>query len=193
MFYYEDIAFRPVEERDIEAIRRLRNEHSTFSQLTDARMIAPDEQKRWYDGLAGKVDRAFFSVVKVDRDASHPVLTEGRLIGLIRCSEIDSVNRSICVGADVAPDLRGQGYGTKIFRALLRYLFHDLGFHRIWLLVLETNEIARRLYQNVGFLMEGRKRESIWRDGRWVDYISMSILAPEYYEKIRAEKAERGS
>ena len=38
------------------------------------------------------------------------------------------------------------------------------------------NERAIRSYRSVGFVVEGRAREAIWREGRWWDEISMSIL-----------------
>jgi diamine N-acetyltransferase len=99
---------------------------------------------------------------------------------MIRTGERDCINRSIQIGADVAPEWRGKGYGTKIYRAFLRYLFEAQAFHRVHLLVLETNTIARRLYESVGFTVEGLQREAIWRDGKWRGYISMSILEDEY-------------
>jgi RimJ/RimL family protein N-acetyltransferase len=90
--------------------------------------------------------------------------------------EIDLQNRSVRVGADVAVLKRRQGYGVGIYEALKKYCFDDLGMHRIWLLVLETNRPARALYRKVGFAEEGRMKKAIWRGGCWVDYVSMSTL-----------------
>ena len=177
---YEDILLRPVERRDIESIRLLRNDESTFMQLTDASLITPAQQDAWFEALGTAKDRAFFTVVQVERDGNFPVMSEGTFVGIVRLSAIDKTNRSICIGADVAPAMRGRGYGTKIYKALLRYLIEDLNFNRCWLLVLETNAVARRLYENIGFTVEGVQRAAIWRDGAWRDYVLMSILADEY-------------
>jgi RimJ/RimL family protein N-acetyltransferase len=180
MLIYQDIGIRPVEHGDIEAIRRLRNDETTFMQLTDARLITPAMQEAWYESLGTDQSRGFYTVVKIDRDLTLPVLSEAEFIGMIRTSEIDRTNRSICIGADVAPAMRGRGYGTKIYKAFLKYLFEAQAFHRVWLLVLETNTIGRRLYENVGFRVEGVQRAAIWRDGAWRDYVSMSLLDDEY-------------
>jgi hypothetical protein len=53
--------------------------------------------------------------------------------------------------------------------------------------VFEFNERAIRSYRSCGFTIEGRSREAIWRDGRWWDEITMSILEPEW----RAREARR--
>lgn len=180
MYVNFGLGIRPIEHRDLEAIRLLRNDDSTFSQLTFAEMITPAQQEAWFDALGTAKDRAYFTVVTVKHDPDHPILSEGEFVGMIRTTEIDRINRSICIGADVAPSMRGRGYGTRIYQALLRYLFEDLNFHRVYLLVLETNKVARHLYENVGFVPEGAQRSAIWRDGAWRDYVLMSILETEY-------------
>ncbi len=42
------------------------------------------------------------------------------------------------------------------------------------------NERAIRAYRKAGFNVEGRAREAIWRDGRFWDELSMSILENEW-------------
>ena len=103
-------------------------------------------------------------------------------IGIVRNShdEIDKANRSIRVGADIVRELRGQGYGRKVYRLLKKYCFDYLNMHRVWLAVLDTNEAGRRLYESEGFEVEGRYREAIFRDGKYHDYILMSILEQQY-------------
>ena len=59
---------------------------------------------------------------------------------------------------------------------MLDHAFGTLGLHRIALSVFEFNERAIRAYQRCGFVVEGRARESIWRDGRWWDELAMSVL-----------------
>src|SRR5256885_16909300 len=66
---------------------------------------------------------------------------------------------------------------TTLFRS---HAFGTLGLHRIALYVFEFNERAIRAYQRCGFVVEGRSRESIWRDGRWWDELAMSVLATEW-------------
>jgi RimJ/RimL family protein N-acetyltransferase len=180
MYVNYGIGIRPVEARDLESIRLLRNDDSTFSQLTFAEMITPAQQEAWFDALGTARDRAYFTVVTVKHDPDHPILSEGEFIGMIRTTEIDRINRSICIGADVIPAMRGRGYGTKIYKALLKYLFDDLAFHKCFLMVIETNLVARRLYEGVGFRYDGIHRQAIWRDGAWRDYLILSILEDEY-------------
>ena len=63
---------------------------------------------------------------------------------------------------------------------MVDHAFTSLGLHRVALSVFAFNERAIRAYQRVGFTIEGRAREAIWRDGRWWDELHMSVLEPEW-------------
>ena len=72
---------------------------------------------------------------------------------------------------------------------MMGHAFGGLGLHRIALSVFAFNERAIRAYQSVGFVIEGRAREAIWRDGRWWDEISMSLLDSDWAARRRAAGA----
>lgn len=170
--YFSDypLDFSPVEAADLDQIRLLRNDRSTWTHLTDPRPLTAADQKAWLDSLTQRSGRFYFTVRHITKD----------FIGLVRMDEYDPINRSIRVGADVVQTQRGHGYGIKIYQALKRYCFDTLNVHRLWLAVLSTNDHAIRLYEKQGFKIEGRYREAVFRDGKYVDYILMSILDAEY-------------
>ncbi|MGC5019555.1 GNAT family N-acetyltransferase [Micromonospora sp. DT47] len=73
----------------------------------------------------------------------------------------------------------GRGYGTEAMRLICRYGFDKMRLHRISLWVADENAAAIRVYTKVGFVEEGRARESFRRDGRWHDMIMMGLLEGE--------------
>jgi RimJ/RimL family protein N-acetyltransferase len=87
------------------------------------------------------------------------------------------------VGADVVPALRGQGYAQEMYEYFFHYLFDQCGLHRLALVTLETNAPAIALYRKLGFVEEGRERQSLFRDGRFQDLIAMGLLANEWRQK----------
>jgi len=105
----------------------------------------------------------------------------GRLIGTCALSQLDPDNGSAMYHITIGEsDTWGHGYGTEATRLMLGHAFDTLNLHRIALSVFEFNGRAIRSYLSCGFIMEGRARESIWRDGRWWDELTMSILALEW-------------
>ena len=108
----------------------------------------------------------------------------GRLIGSCAFSQVDGENGSAVYHITIGEkDMWGRGYGTEATQLMLDHAFGTLGLHRIALTVFEFNERAIRAYRNCGFVVEGRSRESIWRDGRWWDELAMSVLSTEWHER----------
>jgi RimJ/RimL family protein N-acetyltransferase len=74
----------------------------------------------------------------------------------------------------------GKGYGTDAMDVLLRYAFLELNLHRVSLSVHERNARAVRSYEKCGFVVEGRVRRFIRRDGQFEDLVNMGILRKEW-------------
>lgn len=165
VFHHEGVALRVVEESDLDELRHLHNEFSTWANLTDPTAVTPVGQKKWFE--SGKVGLIAYSDYLP-------------FIGYVRFDERDTVNRSVRIGLDVVKDLRGKGNGKRVYRMLLRYFFDFQNCHRVWLQVLSTNERGKALYRKVGFQREGKLRDAVFRDGKWLDYDVMSILEDEY-------------
>ncbi len=118
-----------------------------------------------------------------------------RLIGTCAFSQLDADNGSALYHITIGEkDAWGQGYGTEATRLMVDYAFGSLGLHRVSLAVFEFNERAIRSYATCGFEVEGRAREAIWRDGRWWDELSMSVLEPQWRRRRpAARRAEPGA
>lgn len=74
----------------------------------------------------------------------------------------------------------GKGIGSQVTRSVIDYGFETLGLRRIYLEVLETNERAKRVYEKLGFRVEGRLRQHQFKDGKPIDVVVMGLLRDEY-------------
>jgi len=102
------------------------------------------------------------------------------LIGYTTLKRARPEHRSAEFGIAIERGHWNAGYGTDATQTLLRFAFAEMGLHRVELDVLDTNTRAQRVYEKCGFQVEGRARESRFRDGRWCDTIRMSILDREF-------------
>jgi len=75
---------------------------------------------------------------------------------------------------------QGKGYGTEAMKLLLEYGFNTLNLNRLDLKVNDFNLRAIKCYQRLGFVEEGRMRQSCFRNGEYHDQIIMSILRSEW-------------
>ena len=130
-----------------------------------------------------EIDR-FFEARVVGPDALAMAIHEkssNRLVGTCAFSQLDGENGSALYHITIGEsDVWGGGYGTEATRLMLDHAFGTLSLHRIGLFVFEFNERAIRAYKRCGFVVEGRSRESIWRDGRWWDELAMSVLDSDW-------------
>ena len=181
MFRFGGVAIRVVEDRDLEPMRQLRNDPSTWPMLTDVALIDAQAQRDWFQRIRTATNRRYYVVCDDDHD----------FIGIVRMDEIDTTNRSIRIGADIVPELRRKGYANRVFALLERYCFDTLNMHRLWLLVLETNQAAQALYQKRGFREEGRLTQALFRDGAYRDYILMYRLEDDYRAQAAAGAGNR--
>jgi RimJ/RimL family protein N-acetyltransferase len=164
------IYIEPVCLDDAEFLIELRNDPYVWSNMTNPHMLVLSQQKKWIDSI-DHISKKYFIV--------YAQKTKER-IGLIRCDEIDYLNQSMRVGADITKKFRGKGFAHEIYALIKKYCFDYLNMHRLWLSVLATNDKAINLYQQQNFIQEGRYREAIFRDGKYHDYVIMSILKSEW-------------
>jgi RimJ/RimL family protein N-acetyltransferase len=141
---------------------------------------------------ADEIER-FFTARVVGPDALAMAIHErgtDRLVGTCAFSQLDGENGSALYHITIGEkDAWGQGYGTEATRLMLEHAFGTLGLHRVALFVFEFNERAIRTYRRCGFVIEGRSRESIYRDGRWWDELAMSVLESDW-QGLRAVERE---
>ena len=109
------------------------------------------------------------------------VKDEGKLIGYTYLSNILTSHKvarelGIVIGN---PMYWNQGYGTEASRLIIDYGFNVLGLHRIELFVLDFNKRARRVYEKLGFVVEGTQRKARWVNNEWQDVIMMAKLENE--------------
>lgn len=91
-------------------------------------------------------------------------------------------HRHTTLAIAIVSEHQGKGYGTEAISWALKWAFETAGLHRVGIQVLGDNPRARRLYERVGFRLEGIWREMYWRDGRWWDDIQLGILDREWKE-----------
>ncbi|MEH0445691.1 MULTISPECIES: GNAT family N-acetyltransferase [unclassified Streptomyces] len=80
------------------------------------------------------------------------------------------------IGIQLLPRAQGRGVGTQAQRLLARYLFAHTPAVRIEAHTDVENIAEQRALEKAGFTREGVLRSVVFRDGRWRDSLSYSVL-----------------
>jgi RimJ/RimL family protein N-acetyltransferase len=140
----------------------------TFEPSTE---LTPERLRSWYGSRSAAPDR-------LDLAVTDP--RTGEVLGEVVLYAYDPHARSCTFRTLIGPRGRGRGVGTEATRLIVGHGFERLGLHRIQLEVYADNARARRVYEKVGFVVEGVRREVQRRDGAWADEVIMSILDREW-------------
>ncbi|WP_107942072.1 GNAT family N-acetyltransferase [Metasolibacillus fluoroglycofenilyticus] len=166
---------RELQREDIPKINKWRNNEELIRLLgAPFRFINIDVDYKWYDNYMSNRDRAVRCAI-VDTENKHDIL------GLVSLTNIDLLNQSAIFHIMIGDaNVRGKGLGHFATTKILLHAFTNMNIHRIELSVLTNNIPAIQLYEKVGFKKEGISRESIYKDGQFVDVQIMSILKYEF-------------
>lgn len=170
-FEGELVRLRPVLDEDRDDILAIELDPEVLSLADDEPPLASLARARAW--LADVLDKGHVHLLAVER------LDDRGFLGTCGIS-IDARSRVGEVGISLRRSSWGTGVGTDAMRVLVDVGFRHLNLDRIWLTVFATNERAIASYRKVGFVEEGRWREDVWRDGRYVDQVVMAVLRAEW-------------
>lgn len=107
----------------------------------------------------------------------------GTLVGVVGVHGIDWTNRKTSVGYWVGQTHQGQGIVTRACRALLSYLFDELGLNRVEIGCAPGNTKSAAIPERLGFVREGLLRQPEWLYDRFVDHVVYGLLAAEWRQR----------
>jgi ribosomal-protein-alanine N-acetyltransferase len=135
------IFLKPIAERDIEILRKWRNEHA--QEFFSADYITPEQQKQWYEHYRDCAGRDYMWII-----INHG----GEFCGTIALYNITISDRHATIGRVlVLEDYRGRGYMEDAINLVTDYAFNILRLYKINLSVYLDNSKAMAVYSNAGF------------------------------------------
>jgi RimJ/RimL family protein N-acetyltransferase len=138
-------------------------------------MYEPDERDSLVRDLAAEL-------ASLGRSANSVILLAelaDQLIGYVQLTG-GSLRRSratayVVIG--VLAHAAGHGTGTELLRQVKAWAAAR-GLHRLELTVMAHNTRAIRLYERMGFSVEGRHSECLLIDGQFIDELTMALILP---------------
>jgi len=158
-----NLTFRKLEIDDLVFFNNVRN---SFSEqfLHNSKQFTIQETEDWF-----KYNYPDYYIIELENEK----------IGYFRLSNHSIENKNIYVGMDIAKEYQGKGYGYYVFNKFIDYLFDVYDLNKVSLEVLKTNQKAIRLYEKLGFIYEGEKREEVLKGNKYINSLIFSILKRE--------------
>lgn len=183
MIFGERIVLTSVHIHNLEKLRQWKNSPAIQDYSFDSREITEQQQQEWYENQICKNKNLYiFEIHKYTRNNDSTTQEEiSDLIGLCNLKIIDETARiaefSISIGDQ---SQLGKGYATEALNLLFRYGFRNLNLHKIGGQAFDYNTGACRLYEKLGFKVEGRLRQAHFRFGKYHDILYIGLLSHEF-------------
>lgn len=176
------VRLRAVEHKDLPLFVAWLNDPEVTQGLTVYLPLSNAHEEKWFENMIDRPMDEQPMVIEVLQDDSW------RPVGNCGFHNLDWRCKSAEVGIFIGEkEMWNQGFGSEAMRLLLMHGFETLNLNRIALDVYATNPRAIRSYEKVGFQLEGRKRQAMFKAGQYIDILLMSVLRSEWQSRHHAE------
>lgn len=203
-----NLLIKPTELYDLDSLA-YRNDTNSWMNLGDSKLFSKEETEAWLRKLPrSKLRFSIFSKLgnKVGFNATDQLIEKDNLkrkikgeglsvinyhhiphswdfAGIVRVDNIDDTNRNCYVGIDIVEEFRGLGFARASYKWLLTYLFNHRNMNAIYAEVLSYNEISSGLLRTLGFSDTGFFPQKVFRDGKYWDYLLLSLTRDKFQER----------
>lgn len=103
-------------------------------------------------------------------------------------------HRTAALGIRIASPYQNRGYGREALNWMLDWAFRHAALHTVSITAASFNPRGIHLYQELGFSLEGRRRETIWFNRGWHDELEFGMTERDWEEvrRISASGQLRG-
>lgn len=152
-FQHNSVVLRPLEEKDIEELRVLRNKNQEF--FLNSLQITPEQQKGWFRHYLEKDDDVMFAVELAEKP--------GEFIGAIAIYNIDRNTGTAECGRTVIDKEKApiKGIGTEVTASVCHVAFSQMGIRKIVGEILKSNERIMKVDKRAGFVVVG-ENDACW-------------------------------
>ncbi len=167
--------------------------------LVRLRAVEPEDGDIWYaSGLDTELDRrGGFTHLPSSRAAYRDRAVEaskapegdsaslmiesldGAVVGSLG-ARADRRTRVFDYGIGIGREHWRKGYGTEAVELLFRFYFLELGYQKAETGVYAFNEPSLRFHEAFGFVIEGRRRRSVFTRGEYHDAVLLGMTVEEF-------------
>ncbi|MCB9367271.1 MAG: GNAT family N-acetyltransferase [Calditrichaeota bacterium] len=175
------VSLRAIDDAEIPLMADLINDPDVYLNLLLSEPNRETDTREFIEKMSNSDEHQLFTI------CSH----DDRWLGMVGLHSISSINRNATSGLWIGrPEDRGKGYATDAKMLLCYHAFCTLNLHRLYTYSYEFNIASQKFNERCGYKVEGRRREHLYRAGRYWDSIETGLLRSEWlplWETYRAE------
>lgn len=169
MFIKNDIvSLRVAEPNDADLIYRWENDMDIWR---DSETRVPYSMRQIEQFLLNNNDLVSENQLRLMIENSN-----GDAVGCIDLYDYDEFNSRAGIGILVDKAHRGKGYARQAIELLLEYCFKILMLNQIYVLILSTNAESAKLFESIGFVKCGQRKQWYKTENGFADQIEYQYI-----------------
>jgi diamine N-acetyltransferase len=181
VFIGKRVKLRPLIREDLAYLRKWLDDAEIRGLIGEVASMSKADSEKFLEKVCADTERVWFMVVVRE---NNKVIGEAGLLRMNRTWRTTDVSVIIWEREEW-----GKGYGREAVMLLLGHAFRQLNFHRVAIGVVSFNERALHFWEKLGFRREGIQRDEYYYDGKYYDFVMMSILEDEFRELHAGESS----
>jgi RimJ/RimL family protein N-acetyltransferase len=158
-----------------------RNDFRIYRTCRQRDVLTLGEHLKWFDRVSNHMDPSI-KMYTVFRN-NPPTALGSKPIGICGLTNIDYINRRAEFSLYVEPSSQNLGLGKDALKTLVSHGFNTYGFESIWGESYEGNG-ALEMFKEIGFALEGIRRNFYYREGKFIDALLFSILRKDWETSV---------
>jgi RimJ/RimL family protein N-acetyltransferase len=180
MYDHKDgISLRKVEETDLQSLLELKQRNWWGTHKSP--IINSIDQKKWFESIPD--NQLFLLGTRATATSNTPTS-----IGVAVYTDIDWISRTLQISGSVFKNVRSDS-SKDAFCAGLDFAFEMLNMQKCEAEVLDYHIPAKKLEIDIlGFKVEGVKRKSVYKCGKYYDSLVIGLLREEWESSERVKE-----
>ena len=153
---------------DYQAFFAASNEEELYGNMSPSFPKSPGECKRLVHQFAASRDKTEYI---------RAIKSDDGIVGCIAAFyETDMYAQNAEIAYWLNSKYRSKGIMTRVIKMATETLFLEYGMHRIWARPFEQNRASQKVLEKSGFVYEGTLRESVYKDGHFLNAVIYALI-----------------
>ena len=170
---YQDVRLRAIEPEDLELLYNWENNNSWWIISNTVAPFSKYTLKRYIRNSHKSIYETGQLRLMID------LISGNQTIGTIDIFDFDPFHNRAGIGILIAEEeQRRKGYASMALKCLTDYCFRTLQLHQLWCNILANNSESIELFQKLGFVQIGIKKEWVKTADGYLDEYMFQLVNP---------------
>ena len=164
----ENIIYKSISEEDTALVLKWRNSKAVKANFIYQADVTEADHLSW---LENKVNTGIvIQFIMYEKKSDIP-------FGSVYLRDIDYEAKKAEFGIFIGEEeYKGKHYGSEATKKMVDFCINEMGFHKISLRLLDKNNVALKVYESAGFVIEGTMRDEEYINGKYENVIFMAVI-----------------